>query len=539
MPNSPVDLMVGPRYALKGKIVTMNSAFQVLERGVVYIDAGQITAVLPAKAAPPPGFEAVPLINTRGTLYPGLIELHNHLSYNILPLWQVPKRFTNRAQWGIVPAYRKLISGPMQVLGKTAGYVEAIVRYVECKCLLAGVTTSQGIALYSNNSIQKFYRGLIRNVEETGEAALPDADTKISDVEASDAEKFLDRLQSSSCLLLHLSEGIDAKAHEHFEALQLANGAWALAASLSGIHCAALKSADFQAMRAHNASMVWSPLSNLLLYGQTADLQAAKDSGIQIAIGSDWSPSGSKNLLGELKVARLYSQAAGGIFSDRDLVGMATINPARMLKWQDSLGSLEAGKRADILVVDGTAGDPYARLLQAGEQDIILVVINGMPRYGRPSLMEPPGLPFGRASETWRVRSARRLLNLVHPSADPVVGSLTLRQASQRLSQGLHDLAQLARDGLLLHAETPPAWTLVLDHEELDGASQRTHLFLNRTGRATGLVAAPTTAEPLSDILEPVKLDPLTVVDDPQFFDLLQRQPNLPDYIKQGLPGLY
>jgi cytosine/adenosine deaminase-related metal-dependent hydrolase len=51
--------------------------------------------------------------------------------------------------------------------------------------------------------------------------------------------------------------------------------------------------------------MVWSPLSNYLLYGDTADIEDAKSEGVLIGIGSDWSPSGSKNLLGELKIAKL------------------------------------------------------------------------------------------------------------------------------------------------------------------------------------------------------------------------------------------
>jgi len=112
------------------------------------------------KASPPPGFENISIIKTRGTIYPGLIELHNHLSYNILKLWDVPKSYTNRDQWSGTPTYQKLISGPMKVLSQTPGYLPAIVRYVECKCLLSGVTTSQGIALYSNQGIVRYYRGM-------------------------------------------------------------------------------------------------------------------------------------------------------------------------------------------------------------------------------------------------------------------------------------------------------------------------------------------------------------------------------------------
>ena len=42
----------------------------------------------------------------------------------------------------------------MRVIGQTPELVPALVRYVECKCLLGGVTTSQGIQLYSNAGIR-------------------------------------------------------------------------------------------------------------------------------------------------------------------------------------------------------------------------------------------------------------------------------------------------------------------------------------------------------------------------------------------------
>lgn len=72
---------------------------------------------------------------------------------------------------------------------------------------------------------------------------------------------------------------------------------------------------------------------------------------VRIGIGSDWSHSGSKNLLGELKVARLVSQAMGSVFSDRDIVAMATRDAASILQWEAVLGSLEASKRADLIVI--------------------------------------------------------------------------------------------------------------------------------------------------------------------------------------------
>ena len=42
--------------------------------------------------------------------------------------------------------------------------------------------------------------------------------------------------------------------------------------------------------------MIWSPLSNLLLYGATVNIKAAVGRGRPLGLGPDWSPSGSKNL---------------------------------------------------------------------------------------------------------------------------------------------------------------------------------------------------------------------------------------------------
>jgi 5-methylthioadenosine/S-adenosylhomocysteine deaminase len=529
------------QYALEGRVVTMDAANTVLDRGRVYIDSGRIVAVNPVGAPPPSGYDRVPVIKPGGTIYPGLIELHNHLSYNVLQLWEVSERYTNRSQWsGGRQAYRKAISGPMQVLGRSPGYVEAVVRYAECKCLLGGVTTSQGIALYSNQGISRYYRGLVRNVEQPEGAGLRPAATRIADVEAVNAERFLARLQRSTCLLLHLSEGTDSSARRHFEALQLSDGSWAITPALAGIHCVALDEDDFAVLAMHEAAMVWSPLSNLLLYGATANIKAAKRHGVRLGLGSDWSPSGSKNLLGELKVARLVSEAEGGVFTDLELVAMATRNAAEILRWDHALGSLEVGKFADLMVVDGLQGDPYAKLLEARETNISLVVIDGMPRCGRPRLMAS----FGVGTEAWRVGRAERLLNLEDEAADLDIHPLTLHQASERLREGLRRLPELA-----LELEQPrpraveeePQWFLLLDHEEPEGVVQRPYLSTGLEGLevARGLIETRALAVPLSQLLEPLELDALTVADDRTFLTRLGRQTNLPPFIKEGLAALY
>src|SRR5262249_23703645 len=157
-------------------------------------------------------FADVTPIDVRGPIFPGLIELHNHISYNALRLWDVPKKYTNRDEWSGTTEYRRLISGPMAVLGESPGLIPAVVRYVEWKCLLGGGTTSRGIELFSNAGVRRYYNGALRTVEQTQDLDLPEAATKIADVEAVNVDAFFTRLQRQSCLLLHLSEGTDAAA---------------------------------------------------------------------------------------------------------------------------------------------------------------------------------------------------------------------------------------------------------------------------------------------------------------------------------------
>ncbi len=164
--------------------------------------------------------------------------------------------------------------------------------------------TSQGIMLNSNAGIQRYYRGILRNVEQTDDPELFEAQGRIADVVAKDARAFFGRLmKEDSCFLLHLSEGVsqegqtDSVARRHFLALQVAPGEWAINDRLTAIHAAGLLPEDFDLLAQHGGSMVWSPLSNLLLYGATARVEAARKRGVRIGLGSDWAPSGSKNLL--------------------------------------------------------------------------------------------------------------------------------------------------------------------------------------------------------------------------------------------------
>src|SRR5262249_38024636 len=98
------------------------------------------------------------------------------------------------------------------------------------------------------------------------------------------------------------------------------------------VHGTALEPADFAAMRAApsirtdgtghglGAKLVWSPLSKLLLYGETTNVYEALAAGLLVSLGTDWSPSGSRNLLVELKIADIVLRDPTLLGASRRLV---------------------------------------------------------------------------------------------------------------------------------------------------------------------------------------------------------------------------
>ena len=539
----PIDPASSPS-GLAGRVVTMDPKSTVIMDGAIWIAGAAIAAITKRGDPVPEGFAGVVPLETGGTVLPGLIELHNHLAYNALPLWNVPQKYTNRDQWGNTPIYHQLVTAPMKTLGEATELLPALVRYVECKALVGGVTTSQGIALFSAPGVRRYYKGIVRNAEETGDELLPEAGSRIADVDAKDPQAFLAEIEKKTCFLLHLSEGTDDAAHEHFEALQLSGNKWAIAPSLAGIHCVALTAADFEVMARHGASMVSSPFSNLLLYGRTANLAGAVTAGLRIGLGSDWSPSGSRSLFGELKVAHVYGQNNANVFSDEQLVRLATTGGAAILGWGKTVGSLEVGKRADLIVVAGqNDAAPLTPLFEGDERTVQLVAINGTPRYGTPALMaaDGPGL------EKLAVGGEQRVLYLTQATEDPDVAALGYAEAQAKLADALQNikairLEQESKRGPEALAAAPAVHAghprLALDEFEHTDFTQRPHLLFD--GAVTGPLDTPQpSAPPISSLLSPIQLDPLTVADDSGWLDAVSHEMNLPDYVAPGLRALY
>ena len=114
---------------------------------------------------------------------------------------------------------------------------------------------------------------------------------------------------------------------------------------------------------------------------------------------------------------------------------------------------------------------------------------------------------------------------------------MSLKEATDLLADGLHRLPELAKD-VDKQKVSPEDTFLVLDHEEEDGVDQRPHLP-GPDGDLTAMMDGFAAATPLSDLLVPLTLDPLTVFDDDHFVETLAAEKNLPKEVADHVPDLF
>jgi cytosine/adenosine deaminase-related metal-dependent hydrolase len=505
-----------PRLALRGKIVRMSGP--VIDDGVIYLQRGSIVAVLKPSDAAPEGFAGVAVTDTGGVIYPGFADLHNHLAYNILSLWWPARKSTNRAQWLGNRDYKRNVGMVMDVIVGRQDLVKALIRYVEVKLILGGVTSGQGMTSKYRRS-EKLYPGLVRNFETPDDDKLPEIGHLVPDLQNRPEKiaSFRRGLEGHPRFFFHLAEGTDERARSQFTLL--ADNAL-VKASLVGIHSLGLKPEDYAALADAGARIVWSPLSNSILYGETLPIKDVLAAGLPFALGSDWTPSGSRNILQELKVAALAAKAQGVALPNEQLARAITVEAQEIAGWGKQLGKIEPEAYADLTVLDGIDDDPYDNLVKSTEKNVRLVIIAGHARYGDRDLMTALGAKEA-TSEPIEVGGRDRLLSLHHPSSP--LNHISFAAARDALAAALADLPA-ARDATVF--------------EPFDDAEAlEVELDMQPPEPEWGEV------EELAEVTLPdsVPFDTATIVDDPDYWNILDTIPHLPAYLKgeAGLRSFY
>ena len=294
---------------IQGRIVTMaDGATTEPFDGRVWMRGDRIEAVTQGGAVHP-GFEGVPIVDVGASLVmPGFIDMHNHLAYAAQPLWSEPGRtepWLHNKHWPGADTYTERITEPAWTFAKAAA-VE-LLGYVQIRLLAGGATSAQGWP-----QANRGYHSAVRNVDsERGDAIVPEP-FRTSVVTKTDDQlrAEITHMQTGTGFIYHCAEGQrGSRVLKDFTDLA---GLAGLLPTLVAIHCCAVDQQDWDHWPIETAGgIVWSPLSNVVLYADTTLVPHARARNIVVCLGSDWGPSGTKNLLGEMKVARIASDHFG------------------------------------------------------------------------------------------------------------------------------------------------------------------------------------------------------------------------------------
>ncbi len=164
-------------------------------------------------------------------------------------------------------------------------------------------------------------------------------------------------------------------------------------AKTTAAHCVHIDEGEMRTFQHYNVGVAHNPSSNLKLASGIAPVKKMLDLGLNVGIGTDGAASNNDlDMLEEMRLAALLAKVATmnpTTLPARQALEMATIMGARAMHIEDLTGSLEPGKRADLIAIslDATRLTPqfrrdpdnlYSRLVYAAHQeDVRDVMVNG------------------------------------------------------------------------------------------------------------------------------------------------------------------
>lgn len=410
----------------QGTIVVPGTPFE----GQVLVEGDTIACVEPGNECQALAPDAT-LIDTGAIIAPGMVDTHNHILFDIfdgddwapnLPatcadvedcnahpycspgecdciggacFYTDHTEWPKEAEYGLMLDYKQCLEDASQ--GKPIwcpiafdgdGSLKCEMnKFGELKGLVAGTTSIVGLPGNSSACFGSLARSIDRAQNDLPfdrvqtSALFPPSTTSGDGVCANFDDGDTD------AYLIHVGEGTnesDLALDEFAELGALTTTPDCLYAPQTTItHGTSFTSVEFEAMAAAGMKLTWSPASNVALYGTTTDIPAALDAGVLVSLAPDWSMGGSQNLLDEMRFAKRWSDDNwGGLLSDQELFEMVTVNAAAVLGLEDTLGRLETGLVADLVVVDGDTNAPYATILDATPADVSLVMVGGVVLFG-------------------------------------------------------------------------------------------------------------------------------------------------------------
>ena len=407
---APCDLILSARY-----VVTMDGQRRVVENGAIAVRGERIVAV-GAKQEIDRNWQPVRRIDRpNGLLAPGLINTHTHAAMSLFRGIADDMKLQDWLNNFIFPAEAKNVS---------PDFVRWGTRLANLEMLLSGTTTFTDMYYFEDVVAEAAKEAGMRGVLGETVIQFPVADAKTPADALKYAEKFLVRFHSDPLIvpavaphapytnsdetlkaaralankydapiLIHLSEtkkeNDDSQQQFHLSPSQRLNGIGFFNGRTVAAHCVWLDPKDRDILKLKNVGVAHCPSSNMKLASGAAPVVDLLNRGIAVGLGTD-GPAGSNNDFDMFEEADLAAKLQKLVRNDPQALPapsafeMATIGGARVLGLEKEIGSLETGKRADVISVDLDAPnavpmyDVYSQLVYALKgSNVRDVVVNG------------------------------------------------------------------------------------------------------------------------------------------------------------------
>ena len=290
-----------------------------------------------------------PAIDVTGhMILPGLINAHDHLSFNLFPLLGRPP-YANATEWA------RDIYKPNESPVREHRAVPRAVRLAwgGLKNLVSGVTT---VAHHDPDPPRAFGAQFPVRVAKAGWAH--------SLTFTPDIAKRMRRTQQDIPFILHLGEATDSEgAREIFEL----DRRGLLDQRVVLVHGVALDARGWGRMKTRKASLIACPVSNLFTLRRTIG-RSAFQAGVRIALGTDSAITAPGDILDALRASRNIWR-----LSSARLYQMVTSEAAAILRLDDGQGAIREGGVADLIIVRDGGRTPAATLLDLREIEMSIV----------------------------------------------------------------------------------------------------------------------------------------------------------------------
>ena len=422
-------------YLRGGIVLPLDGQHDWFDPGVVTFDQGRITFVGPSESAPPPANGAVIHDCSDRIVLPGLVNTHTHtgmsLFRNLLedlpsvewfPNELVAERHLTREDiyWAaLLGAYEMLRQG-ITTIADRFGNMDVIVTALEHAGLRATVApslvdrdaaTRQHLALELLERYGARGDGLIR--VGLGPVGPDTCSADLLRWSRTQADRF------GALIFIHLAQSrqelAEVARRGYKGAARYLDAIGVLGNDVVAAHCMFLDDEEVALLAARGVRVAHCPASNAKIEGQVAPILALERAKVRVGLGTDSAASNNgMDLFGEMKTAGLLHKVAAGdptVMPVPHLLFLATQGAAECLDLGDRVGSLEVGKRADVITVQRNAltlqpwHDPRAGLVYAARGlDVQEVWVDGQPRVANGRLLADDAGEVVERAEAWAAR---------------------------------------------------------------------------------------------------------------------------------------